>query len=136
MGKTDELKCTYTLPKKYNGVDVGVNFNDLSYLTQSFEKWKTPECDRRKYILDEGGTLYLDDGEKKKRVNYFGNLNFYTFVPIVEGENGWWVEFVSKLAYGVCLRTELMRFYMVKQNGVDIVQEGVAKNGEKFRSIK
>ena len=122
MCKSDELKCTYTLPKKYNGVDVEVNFNDLSYRTQSLEKWKTPECESRNYILDEGGTLCFIDVDEKKRVNYFGNLNFYTFVPIVEGENGWWVEFVSKLAYGVCLRTDLMRFYMVKQNGVDIVQ--------------
>jgi hypothetical protein len=122
MGKSDELKCTYTLPKKYNGVDVEVNFNDLSYRTQSLEKWKTSECESRNYILDEGGTLCFNDGDEKKRVNYFGNLSFYTFVPIVEGESGWWVEFMSKIAYGVCLKTKLTRFYMVKQNGVDIVQ--------------
>ena len=74
MGKSDELKCTYTLPKKYNGVDVEVNFNDLSYRTQSLEKWKTPECESRNYILDEGGTLCFIDGDEKKRVNYFGKL--------------------------------------------------------------
>ena len=112
----DELKCVYTLPKKYNGVDIEVEFNNLSYQTQSLK------CNMGKYILDEGGTLCFIDGDEKKRVNYFGNLSFYTFVPIVEGESGWWVEFMSKIAYGVCLKTKLTRFYMVKQNGVDIVQ--------------
>ena len=111
----DELKCIYTLPKKYNGVDIEVEFNNLSYQTQSLK------CNMGNYILDEGGTLYILKDEEKKRVDYFGNLKFYTFVSVLEGQGGWWIEYVGKFAYGVCLDIKLSKFYIVKQNGVDIV---------------
>ena len=111
----DELKCVYALPKQYNGVDLEVEFNNLSYQTQSLK------CEMGEYILDEGGTLYILKGGERQRVNYFGNLKFYTFVSVIDGQGGWWIEYVGKFAYGVCLNINLSKFYIVKQNGVDIV---------------